>query len=203
MVNVSRWVGGGLTALAGAALLAAAAGVAAGTGPGQLQPAPSPTAAPCKARLSGQDWLPDPVCTPGAVNPRVVADGPLYLNTICNPGWATAERKKYLTPSAAARVKRRMAGLYGRYAGSSLAGYELDHLVPISVGGDPADPRNLWLEAPATWNPKDSVEAWVNAEVCHGRMSLKAAVAGFEGNWTVLRVQGTPTRPGKAAELDE
>jgi hypothetical protein len=189
-----------LNCLAGLGLVTAAAVVAVGAQPApRTPPAPSATSA-CHARWSGTDWLPDPVCTPGALNPRVTPDN-IWL-TICVDGWATKERKAYFPYPASERVKTRMVALYGQYAGGSLRGYELDHLVPISLGGDPVDPRNLWPEAPRSWNPKDSVEASVRAQVCSGRMSLEVAQATLEGDWTLLKAGGVAS-PRKAGELDE
>jgi hypothetical protein len=189
-----------LNCLAGLGLVTAAVAVAVGAQPAPRTP-PAPTvASACHARLSGTDWLPDPVCTPGALNPRVTPDN-IWV-TICVDGWATKERKAYFPYPASERVKTRMVMLYGQYAGSSLRAYEMDHLLPISLGGDPADPRNLWPEAPASWNPKDSVEASVRAQVCSGRMPLEVAQAAFEGDWTLLKA-AVVASPRKAGELDE
>jgi 5-methylcytosine-specific restriction endonuclease McrA len=114
-------------------------------------------------------------------------------STICRAGWSTKERERYLPGSRAATVKRRMLVVYGKYAGPSLASYELDHLVPISLGGSPDDPGNLWVEAPPSPNPKDRVEWWALTEVCAGRVTLAAAQAAMVGDWRQLEA-ATPAQ---------
>jgi hypothetical protein len=92
--------------------------------------------------------------------------------------------------------KRANAAAY-RYTGS-LAVAEYDHLVSLELGGDPNDPRNLWVEPNATSargfaNPKDAVEDRLNHAVCTGRVPLAAAQHVIAANWTtaehVLRLR--------------
>jgi hypothetical protein len=53
--------------------------------------------------------------------------------------------------------------------------YEEDHLIPLEIGGNPTDPRNLWPEAYNTRvggiikgaRQKDVVEAFVHHEICN------------------------------------
>jgi hypothetical protein len=35
------------------------------------------------------------------------------------------------------------------HVGTDTSSFELDHLVPLELGGAPSDPRNLWPEAHA------------------------------------------------------
>jgi hypothetical protein len=59
---------------------------------------------------------------------------------------------------------------------------ELDHLVPLELGGS-NDATNLWSERPPTPNPKDKVEDALNAAVCQGRVSLAAAQHAIAADW--------------------
>jgi hypothetical protein len=195
-------VGPAVVAAAALALVGAAATLTVGADPGPL-PAVPHAAPECAARASGGDWLPDPACTPGARNPVVTRDGPRYLHTICRRGWATATRKRYFPYPGSERVKARIVRRYGEYAGTSLAGYELDHLIPISLGGSPADTRNLWAEVPPTPNRKDGIELWVRAQVCAGKLKLAVAQAQIARDWTQLDAGDTTPRSGSGGETDE
>lgn len=64
-----------------------------------------------------------------------------------------------------------------------MSGWELDHLVPLELGGAPSDPRNLWPEPGASPNPKDGVESAANRAVCTGRMQLEDAQRSIAGDW--------------------
>jgi len=66
------------------------------------------------------------------------------------------------------------------------ADYEEDHLIPLEVGGDPRDPRNLWPE-PRGGEPnageKDRFENYLHAQVCSGRMMLVDAQRAIATDW--------------------
>jgi hypothetical protein len=92
-------------------------------------PAP-PTS--CAARGA----LPDPACTPGALNPDVT---PITIGaTICTSGRTATVRPPttYTEP-----LKVQMMTAY--HVGTDTSAFELDHLVPLELGGAPSDPRNL------------------------------------------------------------
>jgi hypothetical protein len=63
--------------------------------------------------------------------------------------------------------------------------YELDHLIPHSLGG--ADTvENLWperLTGPCNAHHKDRLENFAHKEFCGGRLSLDEARALFTGDW--------------------
>ncbi|MBO0729396.1 MAG: hypothetical protein J2P57_09070 [Acidimicrobiaceae bacterium] len=120
--------------------------------------------------------LPDPACTPGAINPEVTqAD---IGSTICRSGWTATVRPP---ESFSEPLKRRQMAEYGDTG--SLGGYEEDHLVPLELGGAPSDPANLWPEPGASPNPKDEVEDAARRAVCEGRMSLSAAQHAIATDW--------------------
>jgi hypothetical protein len=78
--------------------------------------------------------------------------------------------------------KRENAAAYG-YTGS-LKDVEYDHLVPLELGGDLNDPRNLWIEPGASPNPKDGVESRLHELVCEGRVPLDTAQEAIATDWT-------------------
>ena len=82
--------------------------------------------------------LPDPRITPGAIDPTVT---PQNLHaTVCVRGYtATVRPDKRVTN----RLKREQIRQY-RYSDTDPRNYEQDHLIPLSIGGNPSDPRNMW-----------------------------------------------------------
>ncbi|MEV5510220.1 hypothetical protein [Streptomyces orinoci] len=149
----------------------------------QQQPAPGS----CHVHYTrDKQPLPDPKCTPGALNPDVT---PATLtSTICRPsGYTKGIRPPvYITgPEKAANAKS-----YG-YNGS-LHDAEYDHLVSLELGGDPNDPRNLWVEPPSPGhrpgsganNPKDVVENKLHAAICSGQVQLRPAQVAIATDWT-------------------
>lgn len=109
--------------------------------------------------------LPDQRCTPGALNPDVTQSN--IHSTICVKGWTATVRPPV---SWTSQVKRDSERAYGR----SGAG-ELDHLIPLELGGAPADRANLWFEPGQIPNPKDRVEDALHKAVCAGTTSLGKA----------------------------
>jgi hypothetical protein len=57
-------------------------------------------------------------------------------------------------------------------------------LVPLSLGGDPNDPRNLWVEPGASPNPKDDLEIRLAHLVCARTLPLAAAQQAIAADWT-------------------
>ncbi|MGO8964821.1 hypothetical protein [Mycobacterium sp.] len=73
------------------------------------------------------------------MNPKVTPD--TLEATICRTGYTKSIRPpKEITEAE----KKANAAAYS-YTGQ-LSRAEYDHLVPLEVGGDPNDPRNLWVE---------------------------------------------------------
>ena len=127
----------------------------------------------CSYRDHGQ--LPDPRCTPGSIDPAVTQAG--IRSTICKKGWTTTVRPP---ESQTERFKYDVA--YPAYGTPQSERTELDHLVPLELGGS-NDATNLWPEYPPTPNPKDKVENALNAAVCDGRVKLAAAQAAIAADW--------------------
>lgn len=128
---------------------------------------------PCHAGDGGQ--LPDPRCTPGGIDPAVTqAD---IQSTICTSGYTRTIR-----PPEAQTEAFKFNEAYAAYGIASGTTTELDHLVPLELGGDNAA-ANLWPEVPPAPNPKDTVENALNAAVCSGRVTLASAQQAIAQDW--------------------
>jgi hypothetical protein len=128
----------------------------------------------CSYRDRGQ--LPDPSCTPGSIDP-IVTQGNIR-STICKGGWTDP----HLRPPEAQTEAFKFDVAYPAYGTLRSEETELDHLVPLELGGS-NDATNLWPEYPPTPNPKDKVEDALNAAVCEGRVSLVAAQDAIASDW--------------------
>lgn len=127
----------------------------------------------CHARDGGR--LPDTRCTPGSVDPSVTQS--TIRSTICFAGWTAKVR-----PPEAQTESAKYHVAYPAYGISSGAVSELDHLVPLELGGS-NDITNLWPEVGPQPNPKDKVENALNHAVCDGRVSLAAAQNAIASDW--------------------
>jgi hypothetical protein len=142
------------------------------------------TSEPVRAHAGPPDIYPDPARTPGATNPEITQEN--IRETICNPRWST----KSIRPEASYtnRLKIEQIGEYG-YSDSRLKDYEEDHFIPLELGGNPTDPRNLWPEPFETSVPdggahaKDKVENYLHAEVCSGSLTLDQAQREIAEDW--------------------
>jgi Excalibur calcium-binding domain len=118
--------------------------------------------------------LPDSSCTPGAAF-RLAT-----VRRICRPGYTKTVRK--VTKS----TKEVVYAEYGVVAPRS-GEYEIDHLVPLELGGSNAF-ENLWPQPASTSNGhgfrvKDRLENRLHTRVCSGRMTLRAAQRAIRTNW--------------------
>lgn len=121
--------------------------------------------------------LPDPKCTPGAINHQVTQAN--IRQTICRRGWTKTVRPNWHYTYS---LKKKQIVTYG-YTDHATRNYEEDHLIPLELGGAPTDPRNLWPEPEASPNPKDDIEYTLNRAVCSGKISLNEAQAKIARNW--------------------
>jgi hypothetical protein len=139
-----------------------------------VQPQPAPGS--CHSSGSGLYSLPDPGCTPGAIDPAVTQRN--INRTICRSGYSESVRP---SESVTEREKRASLKSYGRH--EPLHDYEYDHLVSLELGGARNDPRNLWPEPGGSPNPKDSLENRLHARVCDHRIKLAAAQLAIARDW--------------------
>jgi len=112
--------------------------------------------------------LASPTRTPGVLNP-VVTQATIG-STICVRGWTATVRPPTSYTEA---LKLQQMPLYGETGPSS--GYQEDHLISLELGGNPADPRNLWPEPYPRAADVDKIENELNAKVCSGELSLADA----------------------------
>jgi hypothetical protein len=135
-----------------------------GWGPSGLD-GPVPAAGTCHGGPAADGRpLPDPACTPGAVDGTVTQAN--LGSTLCRPGGYTSSVRP--PESITEPFKYSVMRAYGD--GGSAGGYELDHLVPLELGGS-SDTRNLWPEpddhpSAGVANSKDPVESQLHDLVC-------------------------------------
>jgi hypothetical protein len=119
--------------------------------------------------------LPNPALTPGAIDPKVTVD------IICDPTHSTKERRH--TTEA---MKNQAFAKYGLHRGKGSGKvYEVDHLVPLVIGGADAE-ANLWPQLWAgEWGArvKDKLEVYMWREVCAGHIGLAEAQSVFMTDW--------------------
>lgn len=146
--------------------------------------APASASEAIAAHAGPPDIYPDPARTPGVTNPAITQAN--IHETICNPRWRT----KSVRPdrSYTDHLKARQIREYG-YSDVHARDYEEDHFIPLELGGNPTDPRNLWPEPLETSipdggaNAKNEVEKYLRAEVCSGALTLEQAQREISEDW--------------------
>jgi len=144
------------------------------------------TPSTCRTRVKNGFLLPDPACTPGAVNPTITTDvlQDSSFRTACVRGHASSPADKNQT--------------YVNYGIShpdhntgQTQTCELDHLISLELGGaDTVD--NIWPQcgpdnvalSERYFKRKDSVENFLAKQVRDGKMSLADAQKGIAEDWT-------------------
>ena len=131
-----------------------------------------------------------PLETPGAIDPAITQD--TIDATICRPGYARAVRPAYAITGP---LKRRM--MDAQHPGEPMADYELDHLIPISIGGAPLDARDLWLQprrGQANAGDKNVLAYVLWRLVCTHQVPLATAQHDISHDWTrAYQLYATPT----------
>jgi hypothetical protein len=116
----------------------------------------------------------------GAINEDVTQAN--IQQTICVPGWtATVRPSTSYTNGVKAKLLRDQ-GLPQADAGK----YELDHLIPLALGGHPRNPENLWLQPwDGEWGARveDRLEVKLKAMVCAGKITLDRARRAIATDW--------------------
>jgi hypothetical protein len=140
----------------------------------------------CHEHNSNGYPLPDPYCTPGAINPS------LTLAVLTNPNFRTGCVRDQ---TSSAKQKDATYGWYGIKKPSNNVGRnqlcEKDHLISLQLGGaDSLD--NIWPQCGPDgaslndryFKQKDAIENYLAAEVRAGRMALRTAQLGIASDWT-------------------
>jgi hypothetical protein len=125
---------------------------------------------PCHARDGGR--LPDRRCTPGAYDPAVTRA------VLCSGGYST---DSYRPPESQTDAFK-FSEAYPAYSIAAGTTSELDHLIPLELGGA-NDAANLWPYVGPLPNPKDHVENALHGAVCSGRVALGTAQRAIARNW--------------------
>lgn len=136
-------------------------------------------------RIGPPELYPDLSQTPGATDPRVTQEN--VADTICIAGWTATVR-----PPAHVMHSLKMRMMRANDVLGQPSGYELDHFVPLELGGCADCETNLWLE-PYQPEPgarqKDQVENYLHRQVCDGTMTLKAAQQQIAMDWYKVYLQ--------------
>jgi hypothetical protein len=99
--------------------------------------------------------------------------------TICVQGWTKTIRPPYSVSNAIKIEKLRTMGL----TEADKSRFQLDHRIPLVLGGAPADPRNFQLEPWEEAGRKDVVEACLARAVCSGKIALDEARRRIWADW--------------------
>jgi hypothetical protein len=148
------------------------------------RPAPANSASESQSRIGPPDIYPDAQRTPGFANPDITQEN--LQDTLCNPHWSTKSIRPPERYTEELKVKQIREY---EYADAKLRDYEEDHLIPLEVGGNPTDPRNLWPEPYETSIPdggarfKDKVENYLHEQVCAGNIPLAEAQREIATDW--------------------
>lgn len=124
--------------------------------------------------------LPDKKMTPGAINESVTQEN--IHETICVKGYTkTIRPPSYFTN----KLKKYQIGEYG-YADTNPRDYEEDHLIALSIGGNPTDVHNLWPQPRNSQfgaEEKDGLELKFMNMVCRGQITLAKAQHDMATDW--------------------
>jgi hypothetical protein len=81
-------------------------------------------------------------------------------------------------------MKHQLIRVYG--VRGSIHDYELDHLIPLELGGCPNCETNLWPQPRNSFpgaGEKDEVEDYLHHQVCSGALSLAEAQREIASDW--------------------
>jgi hypothetical protein len=133
----------------------------------------------------------------GAIDPSVTAAN--VQTTICVRGWTKTIRPPVSTTNA---IKRELVD----EEGGTMADYELDHVIPLDLGGAPLDRRNLALQlwgGACNARQKDALEVKLSRIVCAGELGLDEARAAIAADWRAAFTRHFGHVCGKKAGTDE
>lgn len=118
--------------------------------------------------------------TPGAIDPAITQAN--IDTTICRPGYARSARPPYAITGP---LKRRL--MQSQHPAEPMGDYELDHLIPISLGGAPLEMGDLWLQprrGRANAGDKNVLAYVLWHLVCEHQVSLETAQREISRDWT-------------------
>lgn len=156
------------------------------TGPAAAVPAP--TAPPFRSATEDPKDGPCIKTTHGciALNPDV--DEGTIDTTICVSGYTKSVRPATSYTNGVKKKLMREAGIDATQIGA----YELDHIVPLALGGHPRKLSNLLLqpwEGEHGAKAKDVLEVRLQALVCRGKLDLTDAQVCIAQDWEACAMQ--------------
>ncbi len=125
-------------------------------------------AAGLTAAIAQGPILPKPSLTPGVFNYAVKAS--TIDTTICKSGWT-----KTIRPPVSYTNTLKIKQMQQYNETGSPSSYEEDHFIPLELGGDPKNPKNLWPEPHSQSKDSDPLENSLKRQVCKGTLALKEA----------------------------
>ena len=133
-----------------------------------------------------------PSNAPGVTDPAVTQAN--IATTICVPNYTSTVR-----PPVSWTNKLKVSLMVQFHMTGALNDYELDHRVPIEVGGAPRDARNLWMQPWPEARLKDRLETFKHRQVCAGKVTLRQSQEVFlKDFWAeydrLAPAQGWPVR---------
>lgn len=108
-----------------------------------------------------------------AVTPATIS------STTCVVNWTDTVRPDVSYTNGVKALMIRRSGL----PDSAMQDYVLDHIIPLSLGGSPRDPRNLMLQPERESRIKDGIERCLSRKVCQGKIDLETARQQIWTNW--------------------
>ncbi|HEY8033899.1 MAG TPA: hypothetical protein VIF02_16385 [Methylocella sp.] len=101
-------------------------------------------------------------------------------DTICKPGWTKSVRPHLHAMDQIKRTKLRAAG----WTDADKNRFELEYIIPLSLGGAPDDPKNFHLEpGNEVVEKKEALEACLPRLVCERRLMLDDARKAVWRDW--------------------
>ena len=114
-----------------------------------------------------------------ALNPDVLQD--TIQSTICVPGYTDQVRPSTSYTNGVKFKLLRQQGLDESQASE----YQLDHLIPLAIGGHPRSLENLVLQPWPEAKRKDRLERKMQCLVCSGQVSLEEAQHAVYEDWSI------------------
>jgi hypothetical protein len=115
-------------------------------------------------------------------------DEDTIYGTICVSGYTKFVRPATSYTSGVKKKLMREAGIDAERIGD----YELDHIVPLALGGHPRKLSNLMLqpwEGEHGAEAKDALEVRLQSLVCRGKLDLTDAQVCIAQDWEACAVQ--------------
>ena len=172
--------------------------------PTEPSPTPSPTASPSPTPTPTPTPTPSPTPVPTlASEPQAgLTPGHVFAGVtrtrLCVSGYSSSVR------NVTSSTREAVFAAYGIAYPPKSGAYELDHLIPLDLGGDNTA-ENLWPEpyhGKGSADLKDHLENHLHALVCSGQVALSTAQRAIAGDWTAaaakynkIEVRQPTTRP--------